>query len=451
MKVRYVFSIFFMILLLGCTPTETITPTKDIQDSSLTPTITDDGPTSIPLPVCPEIDSSIELDLSSTLSNHPNKIDEPILEFLSNGGDPNEVISTLTDENIPLPYKTEFLEQDLTGSGIPELVISQVHLWVFGCRNGQYETLLEVNNYDRTRFPGPLIVSVQDLNSNGVLDFVVKSHYSMTSLEFRILEWRSSGFQDLLSNQSSAALLSKSEESLIIQNGEVFFDDTDNDGVHDVFFRGYDPLPDGLPSRGEEYCYRWDGDLFAIDSIRYSAPVYRFEAVQDGDRYSLAGEYDNALSSYQDAVTNEDLEWWSSERNQYERNCWNTKPDCEFFPTPPVPDENEYLNLSAYAYFRIMLIHVVNNSLDDAENVYNLLQTNFPAVKSGYHFAVMAGEVWNEYSISNDIEVACSKAIAYAEDNPIEILSYLGNGEYALAYYGEQSLEYSPDDVCPFK
>lgn len=451
MKVRHLLSISLLILLLGCTTTETITPSTAIQDPALTPIIVFDGPISTPLPVCPEIDSSIKLDLSSTLPNHPNKLDKPILEFLGKGGDPNEVIKTLTDENTPLVRETKFLDQDITGDGIPELSISQVHLWIFGCRNGQYVTLLEVSNYDWTRFPAPWIVSVQDLNSNGVLDFVVKSHYSMTWVEYRIVEWRPNGFQDLLSNQASAALLTKSEASLVIQNGEVFFDDTDNDGVQDVFFRGYDPLPDGLPSRGEEYRYRWDGNLYRIASLRYSAPIYRFEAVQDGDRYSLAGEYDNALSSYQDAITNKDLEWWSSERNRYERVCWRTKPDCDDIPTPPVPDENEYPNLSAYAYFRIMLIHVVNKSLDEAENVYNLLQIQFPAMQGGYHYAVMAGEFWNEYRISNDIEAACAKAIDYAEANPIEILFYLGNGEYSSIYFGEQSLEYTPYDVCPFK
>jgi hypothetical protein len=35
--------------------------------------------------------------------------------------------------------------------------------------------------------------------------------------------------------------------------------------------------------------------------------------------------------------------------------------------------------------------------------------------------------------------------------HPQDILAYLGNGDFEIAYFGEQSLTYKPDDVCPFK
>jgi len=63
----------------------------------------------------------------------------------------------------------------------------------------------------------------------------------------------------------------------------------------------------------------------------------------------------------------------------------------------------------------------------------------------------MSTEFWNEYQTSENIEQACAKAIAYATNNPVDVLEYLGNGEYSRMYFGSQSLIYEPKDVCPFK
>ena len=46
---------------------------------------------------------------------------------------------------------------------------------------------------------------------------------------------------------------------------------------------------------------------------------------------------------------------------------------------------------------------------------------------------------------------ACQAAIAYASLNPEPLLSYLGNHENSLSYFGEQSLDYTPTSLCPVK
>ena len=63
----------------------------------------------------------------------------------------------------------------------------------------------------------------------------------------------------------------------------------------------------------------------------------------------------------------------------------------------------------------------------------------------------MATDFQDEYQRSSDIGLACSKAIEYATEHAVDILAYLGNGEYGMVYFGDQSLEYKPEDVCPFR
>jgi hypothetical protein len=89
--------------------------------------------------------------------------------------------------------------------------------------------------------------------------------------------------------------------------------------------------------------------------------------------------------------------------------------------------------------------------LPEAEIVYNTLQKKYSEGQVGHAYAEMAAAFWNEYQKEKNIGQACAKAVDYATAHPGETLSYLGNGENAITYYGEQSLEYRPDDLCPFR
>ena len=111
----------------------------------------------------------------------------------------------------------------------------------------------------------------------------------------------------------------------------------------------------------------------------------------------------------------------------------------------------EYPNLSAYAHFRILLLHIIRGNTNEAKKEFNTLKESFQPDQPGYAYLELATAFWDEYQKSANIEDACTKAIEYAEMYPVEVLSYLGNGEYARAYFGDQSLDYEPDDVCPFR
>lgn len=210
---------------------------------------------------------------------------------------------------------------------------------------------------------------------------------------------------------------------------------------------------DGLPWRKETRICAWNGELFVLTHTKIEGPPeYRFQAVQDGDRATVAGDYTKALDLYQQAIFSDKLEWWSQERRIYEITIYGDKRVSKPTPIPSLlPDPAEYPNIAAYARFRIMLLHVASGYLSDAQTVYDTLQAKFPPGQPGHAYAEMAVVFWDEYQRAHSFEQACSKAIEYAAANPAAILAYLGNGEYARMYYGDQSLEYKPEDVCPFR
>jgi hypothetical protein len=184
----------------------------------------------------------------------------------------------------------------------------------------------------------------------------------------------------------------------------------------------------------------------------FDPPEYRFQAVQDGDRLSLSGDYERALDLYQQAILSDNLKWWSPELRKYLQDTYIATP---VKPTP-LSDKNEYYSLAAYARYRIMLLHLVRGRLPEARVVYNTLQERFGGEEVGHPYAALAAAFWESYQVSQNIEQACHQAIEYAALHEIEILHYLGNlkntEDFSLAYdHGQQSLAYSPADVCPFK
>jgi hypothetical protein len=419
---------------------------------------------------CPLRHQNITPDFRTVLSEDFPRLEEPILNFLNNGGSPQAVIKVLewTDQQGLKPdyfydsaiqskaqfNQTHLYEEDLTGDGISELIVSRVNLYIFGCSRGKYITLLKQENDDwANNVAAPWIIKVEDLNLDGTPEIVVKSYTFKTMILFRVFEWSANGFQSLIVTRADDYLSPYYEDVASATLGELTLQDIDNNGTVELILRGYNPFPfpKGLPNRGEQYTYMWDGNIFALHLKEYSPPVYRFEAVQDGDRYSLIGNYDRSLDLYQEAIFSDKLDWWSSERNRYEVNCWDTKPNCSYIPTPPTPDPNEYNNLAAYARFRIMLLHFLRGWLPEAQTVYNILQDKYPSGIVGHAYAEMATAFWNEYQTTQDIRKSCGKAIDYTMAHPQDILAYLGNGDFEIAYFGEQSLTYKPDDVCPFK
>ncbi len=199
------------------------------------------------------------------------------------------------------------------------------------------------------------------------------------------------------------------------------------------------------PFRAETHTYMWDGSGFRLYRTEIEPPDYRFQAVQDADYAVLDGDYNRALELYQAVIISDELEWWSEQRGWNELSRYDAQFSSDgATPTLIAPDLNEYYYLAGYAHFRIMVLNVFLDLFPEAQAVYKALVENFPAGQPGSDYAYMATLFWNEYQSSQNIGSACNMAVAYARTHP-QTLTYLGSPNHGL-----QSNQYTPEELCPF-
>jgi hypothetical protein len=308
------------------------------------------------------------------------------------------------------------------------------------------------------------ILALKDMNLDGLQEMVVYiGPAGLGSISgVQIIGWNGVALQSLITQTEFWGLyiLDGARAGWIFMNGlgkntHSFMDnwiiqDIDQNGTWELIVNGGlairgDDLEHG-PYRAETDIYMWNGTGFALHSMDLDPPQYRFQAVQDGDRYVLFGQYDKALDLYQQAIFSDKLDWWSPERSEYDRDLFDALYSGQATPALPAPGLNEYPNLAAYARYRIMLLHIVRGWLPEAKTVYDTLQLKFQEWEEGHAYAEMAAAFWTEYQASQDIGQACNKAVEYATANTELTLTYIGSD-----YHGWQSHYYKPIDVCPFK
>lgn len=420
-------------LVPSATPTASITPLPTIPtfiptfDVSTIVTVTP-----APKAKCPEEDNSVKLDFE--VKQGTADVIENIFEYLNKGGSVKAILNSLSQGYYPHQIKFE----DITGDRSPELVF--VHysdyisggFYIFTCSNGKYTLFKnEVVNWTIS------IYGVYDMNLNGIPELVIISRGCSSTGCYRhhIMEWDGSTYKNLAPD----AVL----ESVI--SGNIV--DINNDGILELILHT-SPLPHWVyqPWREEVHVFSWNGETFAPQPVKGYQPQYRFQTIQDGDSETILGSYDTALNLYRRAIFLDDLEWWSKERQDYENAVvqapWEQKP------TPsvkPAKDNTEYPRLAAYAYYRILLLHIVQNHESDAGTVYNTLQQKFGDDPYARPYVEMATAFWEAYQSTRKMYDGCAAAIQYAAEHP-EILTPLGSD-----YHGSQARIYKPEDVCPFR
>jgi hypothetical protein len=382
------------------------------------------------------------------------------LEFLNAGGKPSLLRDYLAGTN------PEFgAEVDLTGDGVPELLISSVAANVLMCVNGRYEDMLSVVTGDP--FPSPRILAIQDMNLDGMPELILKGNVmSAGELIYYIYEWNGTAFQSLIwSNEKLSPWFHTSvgkamiwygtsisdEEELDGLSDTATIEDVDGNGTLELILHGNIPIPKYLydgPWRKITETYQWNGYYFALSSLDIIPPVYRFQAVEDADRLSLMGKYQQALNLYLEAISSHTLAAWILDQyhSQFRAEISGT-------PTPTlIPfNQEEYNNLAAYALYRIMLLHVMQFETDTAETAYNDLIKNYPVGQTGHLYAELAAQFWENYSILHRIGEGCSAAIRFADDHKDDIYTYLGNVDGSANTYGYWSHYYTSWDLCPFE
>jgi len=278
--------------------------------------------------------------------------------------------------------------------------------------------------------------SITDLNQNGIPE-VLSVGDGRVGLNINLLEWNGETFLDLTSSEKkfNASMTGASSDDFELM-------DINFDGVPELILKGtpnswYYP---GEPLRTQMDTYEWNGKTY-YPSTFFDIPQYRFQAIQDGDRLTIQGKYSKAIKLYQDAINSESLDWWSKERFETNRDAAINFTT----PTAIAPDPTEYPRLAAYAYYRIMLIQLVQSNESEATTTYNTLQQEFGNDPYARPYGEMASAFWEAYQSAHSVYDGCAAAIQYAVEHP-DILTPLGSD-----YHGWQSHIYVAADVCPFR
>ncbi len=413
---------------------------------------------------CPEVNISIVPEIPKNPYEAPRGYSYAgaILDYLNAGGSPKVLRNHLELDS------RNWAEKDLTGDGVPEILVSIIGLNVFVCNNGQYTNSLFVELADAAMFP--VILAIQDMNLDGIPELVLEDEvFSAGVRMYKIYEWNGKEFQSLIwpetelyawfSTPQGQGLnwygywapnyLSPFNEIDGIASTAII-KDVDGNGTKEFVVQNQVPPVNhrGIsPWRATTDIYKWNGVIFMWDQVEIEPPAYRFQAAQDGDRMSLLGDYQKALRLYQSVISSNTLSAWSLEN--YEQQIY---AENQFIPTPtPIPViQDEYDNLVAYAYYRILLLQILQGDAVSAQVTYETLQSKFPEGTPGHHFAQMAIEFWQEYQSSPNVGKACLMVINYVEEHKNDIFTYLGNTEEDTSH-GTQSHYYTPWDICPFE
>jgi hypothetical protein len=461
------------VLTSTATVSQTILSPKDFDVSSIF------SQTSSPASQCPVQNNSLVPDFAALFDKDTmydksveRNIEQPVLDFLNDGGTQKAVIDAFNKGYEETIFKS--FQQDITNDNVPELVIDESLIYIFRCKNGQYVLLLKID-------PGGTLVHtnilfIKDMNLNGMPDLVISEWIGDINLyvpeTYRILEWDGSRFKDLIIQPEfeSRYGAGKAKGGKVWIDGvwsytpsnekQVEISDIDKNGSIEFILRGGLPgHPDTQrhgPWRGEKNIYMWNGEGFVVYSVEPAPPTYRFQAVQDADYAFFDGDYDKAVTLYQEVIFGDKLDWWSTDRWFHN----NQTLDAMYFnvPTPTLlpPDESEYNYLSAYARYRIMLIYVKRGWLPEAKVIYDSLPEQYPVGKEGHVIAELATVFWNELISSNNLFTSCSEAIDFTNENVFEIFNYVSSVKtdesYDWTYHGWQKTHnYIVDDICPFK
>jgi hypothetical protein len=436
----------------AATPIPTETPTASITPLPTIPTFTPTFDvarivtvTPPPKAECPKENPSVVAKFTTPNSDgsYEHYRASDIVDYLNSGGTSAQLKDSGIAETI-----------DLTNDGVNEVVyegLFKVGISILGCKDGNFQDLLDFGGDS-----GVDLADVVDLNKNGIPEIILYNIIHYGYFDISVYEWDGNKFQSLI----NMGKYSSTDDTGIdwisatwISDTLYKLTDTNRDGVKEIFIEydvsrlcgGFGDFCDGTPARSQTTILGWNGQNYVVQQAYYAPAQYRFQAIQDGDDASSQKEYSKALGLYQETIFSNKLKGYSPEIGDNLRAQYDAKYGTTPTPTPYPISSDEYPQLAAYAYYRIMLLHLVQNHEFDATTVYNTLQQKFGDNPYGSPYVEMATAFWDSYQLTHKTYDGCAVAIQYAAEHR-EILKPLGSD-----YLGSQSHTYVPADVCPFR
>jgi hypothetical protein len=412
----------------------TFTPTFDVSGIvTVTPAVK---------AVCPILQKNVNINLSDFSDYYPE-----LITALNQGASIESIVNVFEEKinlndypngNVIIPEKIRYEVIDVTNDGVREIILQgnsyrQRESIILSCSEGKYKILFS------RKYPLDRTYSLPvDANQNGIVEIIIVDEKGSTLgnwFNLSVIEWNKDSFQTILSEVTWDSAFQY-----------VQTDDLDKDKTKEIYWLFSDYLHSPPPWRRGTVIYKWNGEQFVLIPPQYVPAQYRFQSIQDGDSATLNGNFNDSLKAYQEAVFNEKLEWWSLQR----QNDTIYKINNEGFsalgtPASGIPDPSEYPSLASYAYYRIMLIQLVQNQTAEANQTYQILLNTFGNDIYAKPYIEMATAFLEAYEVNQKMYDGCAAAIQYAVEHP-DILIPLGSD-----YHGSQSKIYKPEDVCPFR
>lgn len=418
--------------------TETPAPTRTPVELPRTPLPTFDKAKARRVPtqvaaVCPKEDPTVV----DNFKEHESIGRSEIMDYLNVGGS-----LKVFDEK---PYLLNSAAiADLTGDGVSEIIWASLGgLYnVIWCKGGKYE--LSPFYFDDEAWDSASLREIRDLNQNGVPEMFLMHITRHGNGLVYIYEWDgSTTFRSLIHYQGEYKL--SSIRNWVGTVSQYDIKDINGDGLQEIILVDDRLLHDWemYPAYNETIILGWDGEYYVnMTPGNFTPGKFRFQATEMGDMETLYGNYDQAFAFYRAAIFDEKLAWWSPERVSYERDM--SYNSTAALPTP-IPDLDEYPRLAAYAYYRMMILHVYLSQIDAAKADYAALKEKFPVDSPGYPYVEMASSFLQIYQETGRILKACGAASAYADAHS-EMLAPLGGAQI----HGWASHTYDASDICPF-
>ncbi len=350
----------------------------------------------------------------------PLRLPAAIQDFLNAAGRIEALQDRLVEAGLTPPGETGLALGDFNGDGWLDLALALVDgdaesalppgsLLVFLCLESRYA--LRYVTPEDPDLGAPAIQAARDLTGDGLPDVVFNrsrcgAHTCFA--ELTVLVWDRDEPRDAFQGPTDDL------PSPIIQ--VLGPDEPGRPGEIVITATGFGSLGAG-PFRPISRRWKWDPEAgaFTVDETKTLSSNYRIHALLDADQAFRDGDYAAALEGYRRVIEDDGLDDW-------------------------VAGQEGRANLSAYASFRIMLLHLVRQDFDAAAQVYGSLQARYAPDVPGSGFAEMARAFWTEYQSSGDLQQACAQARVYARSHSDTVLDNL--------YYGYANPAYSPEDLC---
>ncbi len=415
-KSRFAISLSLFVLLgLSCNLFQIISPSSDSSETQSPNPTNFIFPTDVPSPV-PSIACPIQAQSPPpTFDAESFDITSALTEYLNKGGSLDELEIKIEELALLIQETPSVIEGDFNGDGFYDLVVSVLlpsedvypisgQSLVFLCQGASYELIYSTPQ--TTQIGVPRFYTVEDLTNDGLLDIILGiencgAHTCFTHIE--ALTWTGETFENRLQGSSddlpTPLIEINKNPTEIVVTGE---------GVASV---------GAGPNRGVERHWVWDDSLQSfIPSEDILLPSsYRIHAIHDSDQALEMGEIMAAIEGYNNVRDNDQLLDW-------------------------VDPERERAILSAYAGFKLIVAHLMDDDQIAAETSLEELRVQFPEGKIGAAFTSMAEVFWAEFLLTNDVEASCMSASNYAEEHPADITEIL--------YFGYANPSYAAEDLC---